>query len=303
MDPITLALVSAIAGGMAGAATRSALEGLISLIKNKLGDKGDKIVKAANELEADPESEERKKALAEEVAATNANEDPEILEAAYTVLDKTSSQPKPEESVPLSPQKTSVKEKIGVQEEVMVRLESKEAASNETEDFDVPRFDFFREIPPTKSIHTNGIQFIDKNPEDYSNPPKLYLSIYFKESKYFVPYPLSTNEKWLYLEANMRPAFNLRIQVRALNMRDVDELIGFLHNRRDGWSLHGPRPADDQAGDYFYVWRENDENRLMISTFTATNAGISIHARFSSEVAKAFADYLEEVGFTKPFKE
>jgi hypothetical protein len=130
----------------------------------------------------------------------------------------------------------------------------------------------------------------------------LYLSVYFKQNRFFVPYPLG-NEKWLYLEANMRPALNLRIQVCAQHMRDVDEFISFLHDKRDGWDLHGPRPAEGQAGDYFYVWRENNENRLMISTFTSTNAGISIHARFSREVTKEFVKYLQEVGFTKPFKE
>ncbi len=301
MDPITLALVTAIAGGIAGAAATSALDGLISLIKKKLGDKGNKIIEAANQLEADPASEERHKALEKEVAATNANEDPEILEAAYTVLDKTSSQPKPEEIAPTL--KISVHEKISTQEKVGVQPEPEEDTATGDEHLDVPFFDFFREIPSTKSIYSKGIQFTDKNPEDRSDPPKLYLSVYFKESKYFVPYPFFANEKWLYLEANMRPALNLRIQVRAFNMRDVDELMNFLHNRRDGWNLQGPRPADDQAGDYFYVWRENNENRLMISTFTPTNAGISIHARFSDEVAKAFADYLEKIGFTMPFRE
>lgn len=202
------------------------------------------------------------------------------------------------------------------------RTESQEVSDEKS---DVPRFDFSRKLPSTKSIYTEGIQFTDKSPENPSDPPKLYLSVYFKDSKYFVGHPLSTNEKWLYLEANMRPAFNLRIQVAAWNMRDVDELMGFLtyykgqplpgflseadeeyqqqflRNWERGWSLQGPRSGDDQAGDYFQVWRENNENRLMISTFTPTNAGISIHARFSDEVAKAFAHYLEEVGFTKPF--
>lgn len=176
-------------------------------------------------------------------------------------------------------------------------------ASVQPGDLDVPRFDFFREIPSTNSLYSKGVQFTDKDPENPFDSPRLYLSVYFKDSRYFAGYPLLTNEKWLYLEANMRHALNLRIQVRAFTKRDVDELMNFLHNRRDGWNLQGPRPADDQAGDYFYVWRENDENRLMISTYTPSNAGISIHARFSSEVAKAFANYLEDVGFTMPFKE
>jgi hypothetical protein len=191
---------------------------------------------------------------------------------------------------------------------------------------DVPLLDFAREIAPTSSIATKGIQFTDNDPNDANNPPLLYLSAYFKRSRYFGQHLLPGNEKWLYLEANMRFALNLRTQVRAWNECDVLALLGFLSNKdeylpefartvrgelleqylrdRDrGWNLQGPAPDNDEqgSGDHLRVWRENGENRLMISTFTPTHAGISVHARFSNRVATAFADYLEEVGFTEPF--
>jgi hypothetical protein len=172
-----------------------------------------------------------------------------------------------------------------------------------------------------------GIQFTDRNPTDADNPPLLYLSVYFKRSKYFGQHLPPGDDKWPYLEANMRFALNLRIQVRAWNDRDIFELMGFLtegedkylpeflrdagddlrnqflRDRERGWSLHGPAPENDEhgSGDYFRVWRENDENRLMISTFTPTHAGISIHARLSGEMIRAFAGYLEESGFAEPF--
>jgi hypothetical protein len=77
----------------------------------------------------------------------------------------------------------------------------------------------------------------------------------------------------------------------------------YLRDRERGWNLQGPAPDNSEhgSGDYFRVWRENGENRLMISTFTPTHAGISVHARFSNKMATAFADYLEEVGFIEPF--
>ena len=191
---------------------------------------------------------------------------------------------------------------------------------------DVPLLQHYRPIPAMSSIPTKGIQFTDKDPNGEDGLPLLYLSIYFKTSRLFEASPPPGHEKWLYVEANMRPAFNLRVQVRAWNDRDVLELMRFL-TRNDsrylpdflrnaseemvaqraeirGYSLHGPRPAvgDNLAGDYFYVWREGTENRLMISAFTPSHAGISIHARFTDQVAEALANYLEEVGFTSPFR-
>jgi hypothetical protein len=192
---------------------------------------------------------------------------------------------------------------------------------------DVPLLKFAREIPAISSIPMKGIQFTDRDPADVNNPPLLYLSTYFKRSRYFGQNLPPGNEKWLYLEANMRFALNLRIQVRAWNDRDLFELMGFLtegedkylpvflrgadvdlrtrflQDRERGWSLNGPAPENDKqgSGDYFRVWKENDENRLMISTFTSTHAGISIHARLSSEMTRGFADYLEESGFAEPF--
>lgn len=301
MDPISLALLTAVVGGVASGAARSSIDALISLIKKKLGDRGAEILDTVSQLEADPASEERKAKLEKEVAASSAIDDREIVQAAYTVLDETSSHPKPEEITPTL--RVSVQDQIGIRDEASLHVEPEDGNAIKERNLDFPLLSFFRELPPTRSIHSKGIQLTDEDPETLSDPPSLFLSVYFKESKYFVPYPFSTNQKWLYLEADVRPALNLRVQVRAYSMRDVHGLMDVLSGRRDGWDMHGPRPADDQAGDYFYVWRQNDENRLMISAFTPSNASISIHARFSGEAARALGDYLEAVGFTEPFME
>jgi hypothetical protein len=189
---------------------------------------------------------------------------------------------------------------------------------------EVPCLQCSRPIHATSGISTRGIQFTDKNPNGEDGSPSLYISVYFKTSRLFGSSLPPGNEKWLYFEANMRPSLNFRVQVRAWNDRDVSELMRFLtkdNNKylpdflRDadeelatqfaisGYDLHGPSPIVDEnlAGDYLRVWREGAENRLMISTFTPTYAGISIHARFGEQVAKDFASYLEEVGFMSPF--
>jgi hypothetical protein len=166
---------------------------------------------------------------------------------------------------------------------------------------DVPLLAFHHGIPLSTSITTAGVQFTDKEIGNPDNPPLLYLTVHFKESRYFGRDLPAENEKWLYLEANMRFAFSLRIQVRAWNMRDVHELLDVLRGEVNAYNLHGPRPSDSQAGDYLYIGREDEEHRLIMSTFTASNAAVSIHARLSDDVAQAFVDYLETIGYSSEF--
>jgi hypothetical protein len=152
-----------------------------------------------------------------------------------------------------------------------------------------------------------GILLTDQGNEDNDRPPTLYVAVFFKTSQHFWP-DASQGEKWLYLEANMRPAFNLRIQVQVFD-RTVEEVMRFLRADGDGWQLFGDLPViaerlqrpedslDLHARDQLLLWREDGERRMMISTFTATNAGMSIHARLSGEVARALANYLESTAF------
>jgi hypothetical protein len=193
---------------------------------------------------------------------------------------------------------------------------------------DAPLLEFDGEIPPSDSIPSTGIRFCDKDRTGSGGPSMLCLSAHFKTSRYFGRNLPPANERWLFFRADMRPAFTVTVQVCALNQRDIDELMGFLtgyqgkyfpewlhgageefvkqflEREERGWSLHGPRPDKMEmgAGDYFRIWRENDVVKLVISTYTPTNAGVSINARFSDEAMKAFADYLEATGFTKPLR-
>lgn len=92
MDPVTLAVIAAIAAGLAkgaGDVAESALvdayRGLKQLLVRKFG-RGSDVVKAIDGAEARPESEARKSVLHEEVEASGAGSDPEIIAAAERLL-------------------------------------------------------------------------------------------------------------------------------------------------------------------------------------------------------------------------
>ncbi|MFH1927162.1 MAG: hypothetical protein ABIK79_03160 [Chloroflexota bacterium] len=172
---------------------------------------------------------------------------------------------------------------------------------------DVPLLSVSRSIDPKLGIPVNGIELSDRDPQDEREAPWLYVHVYFKRSRYFGRVP-DQGQKWLYIEANMRPALNLRIQVLAWNQRDVAEFMRVLRSSVGGYDLHGLQPGSEgipydapaqelHAGDYLRIWQEGGEQRMLVSTFTATNAGISVHARMTRDVAASLADYLEASGF------
>jgi hypothetical protein len=84
MDPITTALVAAL-GNLAEPAVKDAYEGLKNLIKKKLGEKHP-VVEAVQNLEQKPGSNGRRETLGEEIHASPAARDAEILAAAQTLL-------------------------------------------------------------------------------------------------------------------------------------------------------------------------------------------------------------------------
>jgi len=99
MDPITTAIVAALAAGVAKSAGKlgekvivEAYEALKAAIRNKLGIESD-AAKAVDALEAKPESAGRKGTLSEELTAAKADQDPQILAAAQALLDKLKAQP------------------------------------------------------------------------------------------------------------------------------------------------------------------------------------------------------------------
>lgn len=89
---VTDAIVAAITtGAVAGAkdtaksAIADAYQGLKSLIKKKFGHDSD-AADAIDSLEAKPDSDGRKKTLAEELEAVNSSSDPELVSAAQSLL-------------------------------------------------------------------------------------------------------------------------------------------------------------------------------------------------------------------------
>ena len=99
MDPITLAIITAIAAGATAASGKVAEQaivdgynGLKNLIKRKFGDSSE-VTKAIEGVESRPESDSRKATLQEEIAYSKANEDTEILTAANELVEKIKQQP------------------------------------------------------------------------------------------------------------------------------------------------------------------------------------------------------------------
>ena len=92
MDPITTAILAAIAAGAVSGVFKVGEQAvpdlytkLKELIRKKFGPNS-KVVKAAVELEANPKSTARKEVVKEEIAASKADQDKELLEAAQALI-------------------------------------------------------------------------------------------------------------------------------------------------------------------------------------------------------------------------
>jgi hypothetical protein len=93
MDPITAAIIAALTAGAASGLTETAKKaisdgysGLKALISKKFAGKSD-VTEAIDKLQAKPESPGRQQTLAEELKATNASADPELMGAAQSLLE------------------------------------------------------------------------------------------------------------------------------------------------------------------------------------------------------------------------
>jgi hypothetical protein len=99
MDPITLAIVTAVGSGLAAAAgdvsKQALVDGYAALkagLARKFGAQSD-VVQAAEAVEAKPESDGRKATLEEEVKAAGADQDAELLALAKALVEKIGSTP------------------------------------------------------------------------------------------------------------------------------------------------------------------------------------------------------------------
>jgi hypothetical protein len=95
MDPLTAAIVAAVAAGAAKVATEvvpDLYRGLKALIKSKFGEQN-AVSKAVDEVEADPESAGQKIVLEEKVKKAGADKDADIVAAAKKLLEQLEAQP------------------------------------------------------------------------------------------------------------------------------------------------------------------------------------------------------------------
>ncbi len=105
MDPITTAIVAALAAGAASGVTEvgkkaivDAYGGLKAVLKRKFGDDS-KIVKAVTELEDEHDFKPNQDALAGRVEQSKANQDAEIVAAAQALLEQLKAAPGGEQHI------------------------------------------------------------------------------------------------------------------------------------------------------------------------------------------------------------
>ncbi len=95
MDPITAAIVAALAAGLTEVGKNAVVDtytGLKSLLKKKFGDDS-KVVKAVDDLEEEKDSKGRQLTLQEQVAKAKADQDQELVQKAQELLNQIKSQP------------------------------------------------------------------------------------------------------------------------------------------------------------------------------------------------------------------
>ena len=101
MDPITTAIIAAIASGVSKVGEQAVVDAytqLKDLLKKKFGTKSE-VVKAVKGVEDKPDSSARKEVLKEEVAAVKADRDPEMLQAAQMLLKVIKAKPGGDQSI------------------------------------------------------------------------------------------------------------------------------------------------------------------------------------------------------------
>lgn len=97
MDPITTAILAALAK-LAEPAIKDAYDGLKAIIIRKFGAHHE-VIKAVDSVEKNPDSPGRRETLKEEVVASGAATDAEILAAARSLLEELKQQPGGQETV------------------------------------------------------------------------------------------------------------------------------------------------------------------------------------------------------------
>jgi hypothetical protein len=186
--------------------------------------------------------------------------------------------------------------------------ESTQALSNSPVGFHVPLLNFFQETSPAIKTTTQGLQVVERQAgfrvADKDNHPALNLDIHFNKTV-----SGSRAIRILHIAIGMSFGLTMQVEVCAYDDWTVSGFMNVLRNALDIWLLRGEPLENDerdpmlQPRDSLLLYRTSDgENRLIISTHAISETAIQIHARFSDRVAEGLANYLDTVGFTRPFK-
>lgn len=97
MEPVSTAIIAAL-GMLTQKAVSDAYEGLKSVLVKKFGDTSE-LVATTEGLEKNPDSAGRRETLKEEIAATHADADEEVVAAAHALIEAIKSQPGGEQTI------------------------------------------------------------------------------------------------------------------------------------------------------------------------------------------------------------
>ncbi len=172
-----------------------------------------------------------------------------------------------------------------------------------------PILKYSEQTIPTFKTTNQGLQITTSQPgirlSDKKYHPTVNLDIHFKEMVIG-----SRRVRLLCLTTSLNLGLNIRSEVCACDNWNVTGFMNVLRNNLDIWMLRGQNIRYDdrdpmmQPRDSLLVYHTNDgENFLVISTHALSGATVQINMRCSNEVVETMADYLDDVGFSKPFDE
>jgi len=184
-----------------------------------------------------------------------------------------------------------------------------QAIHNSPIGFRIPLLNFYEETSSIIKTTTQGLQMVERQEgfrlSDKKRLPSLNLDIHFKQLA-----DGSRVARILHLAIGMPVGLTMHAEVCAYDNWSITGFMNVLRNNLDIWMLRGQPLANDerdpmqQPRDSLLIYRMNDgENRLIVTTHAISEALIQIHARFSDKVAQSLANHLDDIGFSKPFKE
>ncbi len=167
----------------------------------------------------------------------------------------------------------------------------------------------FEVMAPVLKKTTQGTQIVERQAgvrlADKPRIPTINLDVHFREM-----ITGSHNVRILSCTIGLLLGLTIHSEVYAPDNWSINGFMNALRNNIDIWILHGkPLKGDErepimQPRDSLLVYHTSDgENRLIVNTHAISETPIQVHMCCSNKVLQSLANYLDEVGFSKPLNE